>query len=170
MSHGKLILASFLAGSSVSAAQTTSQNIADLMYGKPVHTRLRGVRIAFDGRDVVLVGTAHQSFKFAARFPAQVSVSPERRFLVHNFGNGSGQIYDFAVYRLPNGSRITMDGFKRRVLRTARSQRTCRAQLKQISFLVVGWESAHALRVKTEDWTRHPGCERLNRSWTVKID
>jgi len=142
---------------------------AYLVIDKPLHRNLNGIAIDYDGNDRLKVRSRSRLLDLGALAPAQLSVSPTRQYLAHGFGNGSGQIYDVQIFSLTTGRRVSVSGFKQRVLSFARSRRTCRARLSQISFLVERWTSAHALQIGTEDWTRRPGCGHLHRKWTLNV-
>jgi hypothetical protein len=101
--------------------------------------------------------------------PAIVGVSRDGRYLVHNFGNGSGQVYHLRAFALPSGRSVDVSRFKQRVLTFAHAKRACRARSSQISYLVEGWLSKDKVRIGTEDWTRRPGCDYLYRKWIFKL-
>lgn len=168
MSYWQVILGVSLSAVSGSVV-ASDRSMLDALYGKPIRSTLRGVRIDYDGRDAISIRAARHRFTVPAKSPAQISVSPGGRFLAHNFGSGSGQIYDLSIYALPRGSIEPIGRFKQRVLRTAHARRNCKARLNQISFLVDRWLSPTTIKIRTEDWTRRPGCDVLNRAWTMKV-
>lgn len=141
----------------------------DLAFGKPVHINAKGYVVDYDGKDAVVVRTTNHSTRLKAMVPAHLTVSPTGRYIVHNFGNGSGQVYDIRVYALRNGRLVNERPFKRKVVAFAHSRTSCRAQADQISYLAEAWLSPSALRIRTEDWTRRPGCEHIDRKWTFEL-
>lgn len=140
-----------------------------LRQGDPLRVTQRGAVVKFDGRDRVIVRYKTSNLVLAAKTPATLSISPDGQLVVHNFGSGSGQVYDLAAYRLRNGAKVDTSEFKRRVVRFARARSTCRIQPDQVSYLATGWSGSRVLKVKTEDWSRRPGCSRLNRAWSVRL-
>lgn len=152
------------------AAASKSPIVIDLFYGTPIRIALRGAVINYAGRDIVRVKANNGHwFRFDARTPAQLSVSPTGRYLFYNFGNGSGQIYDVAVYSLPAGAPQNIRRFKSKVLAFAHSVKSCKAHPDQISFAAEEWIGEKAIKIRTEDWTRRPGCDILNRRWTIRL-
>jgi hypothetical protein len=141
--------------------------LIDLLLGAPKHATLNGVRLNYDGKDGLIVGVNRRVLRLSAKTPAQVRISRNGTFIVHNFGNGSGQVYDFRVYALRTGHALNVSIFKKHVLTFARAH-TCRASPDQISYLVERWLSPTSLLIRTEDWTRR-GCNRLNRNWTLRL-
>lgn len=141
----------------------------DILYGAPIKKQIGSATILYDGRGGIRVTFAHHSFLLPAKTPAQLSISPNFTYLIHNFGNGSGQIYDLRVYRLRTGSEVNIDQFIDGVMRFSRALKTCKAKRTETSFLVENWISPSSIRIRTEDWTRRPGCNRLNRSWILRL-
>jgi hypothetical protein len=154
--------------SSCSDPGVASQHI-DLAYGTPTKTRLGAAIVNYDGRDQIIVHYADRVLTLRALTPAQISISPNGAYLLHNFGNGSGQVYDIAVRNMRNGATLDISGFKRRVLEFARGKTTCTVRPDEISYLFERWQTARGLKIRTEDWTRRPGCEHLNRSWQLRL-
>jgi hypothetical protein len=140
-----------------------------LLDGRPFQRTVGGVRIDYDGHDSVLVGSKDRSLRIRAQAPARLMVASNGRYLVHNFGSGSGQVYNLSIYRLSNGKLIDVTAFKNRVLNYGRRSASCSISEDQISFGVNRWAGPNSLMVRTEDWSRGPGCERLNRSWKLDL-
>src|SRR5205814_9988940 len=132
---------------------TNSPTSIDLLLGTPKHATLNGVRLDYDGKEALIVRAKRGAFRLSAKPPAQVRISRNRTFIVHNFGNGSGQVYDFRVYAVRTGQAFTVSKFKKHVLKFARAH-ACRASPDQISYLVERWLSPTSLLIRTEDWTR----------------
>jgi hypothetical protein len=160
-----IIIAALLAATVPEPRQT---NGVDLLSGNPVHTILKGVRLDYDGKSLFKVRARGRVLRFRALDPASVIISGNGRYLVHNFGNGSGQIYDLRVFTLPTGQPISVRPFKERVLRFAHDRKSCSARMDEISFVVERWRSPAALQIGTEDWTRRPGCGHLFRKWIFR--
>jgi hypothetical protein len=154
-----------LATSTVAYADKT----IPLSDGKPLLRILGGDHVKFDGRNIVQVWSNAGKLKLRARTPATLMVSPSGELIVHNYGDGSGQVYDIAVYRLRGAKQIGIGRFKERVLRYARSFAKCKIRPDQISYIADRWSEATVVKIRTEDWSRRSGCSHVNRTWTFKV-
>jgi hypothetical protein len=137
--------------------------------GEPLDTVRNGVRVRFDSKQNVTVTSKHRKVVFAAKLPATISTSPDGRMIVHNYGNGSGQVYDLAIYDLMHQRKINLTPFKNGVVRFAKRQHNCRIMPDKISYLSGHWIRSDILQIRTEDWSRTSDCSGLNRSWTFQI-
>ena len=130
---------------------------------------MRGVELRYDGQNLLRVNSRGRALRLSAMTPAVVGISPDARYLVHNFGNDSGQVYDIRLYSLRDDHPISAGIFKQRVLKFAHLKHTCRPRSYEISYLAEGWISSNSLEIGTEDWTRRPGCESLYRKWRLNL-
>lgn len=126
------------------------------------------IYVSFDGKDELLIRKAGRSLKFSARSPSLLSFSPSRDVVALNFGNGSGQVYDVAVYNLSDGREIDIQPFRSSIIKHAR-EHGCLANPDVASIVVEKWMSDRQIRVATEDFSRKENCSVLNKTWTIEL-
>jgi hypothetical protein len=145
-------------------------NLLRLDDGKPFSRSLGAHQVKFDGRSTVDIRSNAGNLRIIAKTPATLLISPNGSLVSHNYGNGSGQVYDLAVYRLRDGVQLTNTRmFKRKVFQFARRTSSCKIRRDQISYIVEGWSRPTVLKIRTEDWSRKSGCDHVNRSWTFRV-
>ena len=171
MSKTKIIISAIasLCIASQCPGRGTSVSTADLLYGQRTSVSLRNVHINYDGKNTVILSTKSRQIQIAANAPAQISVSPNSRYVVYDFGRDSGQIYNIEVHDLMRGGMDRLNYFKRRVIKFGRSRPSCYVKYDEVSYLFTKWLGEAAFQVRTEDWTRRPGCGHLNRSWRIDL-
>lgn len=170
MPHWRMIALLAAGFASAGMAGVGPGDTVTLNDGKPVTGRLSGqVRIAFDGHNVLEVDNGTRSLRLDPRTPAVLSASQDARFLVLNFGDGSGQVYGLSAYDLRSGAPIDLSRFVNSVLSFARRTGSCQVNQDEISFVFTRWNGAGSIEVKTEDFTRTPDCSAINRTWVVDL-
>ncbi len=145
------------------ACAATSDRIV-LTDGRPVEGVISGVRISFDGNDELKIYDGSNVRVMSARSPAIISVTPDARHLLHNYGNGSGQVYIMAIYSIENWRRLDLSFIRDSVYNFA-DENGCHPGDDEISYLFNEWHNG-SLEITTEDFTRRQGCSMLNRDWT----
>ena len=139
-----------------------------LVDGKPIEQTIGGVRVSFDGKSALAVSAHGRTKSLDAKTPAVVSISRDGRFLMHNYGDGSGQVYDIGIYSSNDWNTIDISSFRRSVLQFARSN-GCTIQSDQISFVFTSWHGSSSVNLRTEDFSRKEGCAFLNRAWQIDL-
>lgn len=171
MSHWRIALA---AATWIAVVTASAQDLRDqqihLLDGKPLAESLpsSGIVVTYDGDDDLMIRREDMTLKLSARTPSVLSFSPERVAVVLNFGDGSGQVYDVAVYDLVSGNQFDIGGFRESLLKYAR-HRKCPTGADAVSIVFKRWLSDTRIEVSTEDFSRTRGCSALNRSWRINI-
>jgi hypothetical protein len=147
-----------------------TRETVSLLDGKPVSSSMgQGkVSVSFDGSDGLVVADARGRMTLSARTPSTFCVSPDGRLAILNFGNGSGQVYNLDVYHLSTKRILSLASFRRHLISYAR-RHSCSAKADQISIVFGKWIGRDSIFLKTEDFTRRPGCSSLNRSWKLDL-
>lgn len=158
-----------ISGDGQHGARPASQ--IDLVDGEPIKLKwLRGgIKASFDGKESVLITTPHGTFRISAKTPSLIGVSSDGSRIVHNYGDGSGQVYSIAFYQSRSGNSMDIQKFYGKVMRYSKSIPGCRIRLEEISFLFTRWRSNSVALIRTEDMSRRAGCSKLNRLWDVSI-
>lgn len=169
MSNWKITSAVF-ALTLVSCAHAVEGKYIELLDGKAVtEIAISGdTVVSFDGKSELLIDKAGIVLRVPARTPSVLHISPSRTLALLNYGDGSGQVYDIAVYRLSDGREIDTQQF-RSSLRDYASDHGCIAAPDAASIVFKKWMSADQIEVATEDFSRTTNCSALNRIWTIDL-
>lgn len=161
----KLVAAVILLPLQLACTETRDREI--LLDGQPLKRHLGNSELFYDGKSSLSISFKQKIHRLEAKVPAVVSVSEDGRYFLHNYGNGSGQVYDVAIYSLPDWHAVDTGSFRQSVLGFAKTH-GCKVEPDQISILFEDW-SESAATVRTEDFTRHEGCSMINRTWTIRL-
>jgi hypothetical protein len=169
MPYRKIIAIFFLVSTAGCASSSDSLEEVAIDDGRPLGVRGDGISLDFDGANSVRVSSGERQFSIGARSPATAFFSPDKRFLAFNFGNGSGQVYDLDIYELKTGRKYNLASLKSSLTRTAAAQ-GCRAASDAVSVLFDRWTGNNGYTVRTEDFSRSPGCSSLAGEWKMKLE
>lgn len=171
MSHWRIALtaATWMTLVTANAQDRTDQQIR-LLDGKPLVESLPSseIVVSYDGNDDLTIRREDTTLQLSARPPSVLSFSPKKDAVVLNFGDGSGQVYDIAVYNLVSGKQFGIGGFRESLLKYARN-RKCPTEAEAVSVVFKRWLSETRIEVSTEDFSRVRGCSALNRSWRINL-
>lgn len=169
MSNWKLAIIVY-AISLAACVQTAAHRYIELLDGIPIdnETIADDIRVSFDGNDQLVVTKDSKAVNLSARTPSVLHVSPAGDVIVLNFGDGSGQVYDIAVYRLIDGAEVDVREFRSTAQKYARSN-GCQAAPDAASIVFQKWLPNDEIEVTTEDFSRSADCSSLNRTWRIAL-
>jgi len=124
--------------------------------------------IQYDGDNRIRVSIASHEINLNARPPATLSLSPDQRYVAHNFGDGSGQVYSLDLRDTQTGAKISLADFENE-FRRRMNRAGCKQPTDEFSYVFERWLSSTSFSLKTEDWTRRPGCEVMAKEWVVRL-
>lgn len=170
MSKWKKIVSAVWGLTLAACVYSDEKNFIELLDGKAVSkVALAGDTFAsFDGNSELVIEKAGVVLRLPARTPSILEISPGHSFALLNFGDGSGQVYDIAVYRLSDGQELELQQF-RSSLSAHASTHGCSAPPDAASIIFKRWLSDKSIEVSTEDFSRTTKCSALNRSWTIDL-
>lgn len=167
MSYWKLIA---LLLTSCASAPTDVRSSTRLLDGMPNKGTLSAnVKYAYNGKSSLVIITRRKKIFIDPKSPALISTSKDEKFLVLNYGDGSGQVYSVSLYDLSIGTNINLSPSLSHVISYARSHNNCTINLDQISFVFDRWIGSNEFLVKTEDFSRSPNCGHANQLWKVDL-
>ena len=168
MSNRRLIVAITLFVLASACARASLQDRIVVADGSPFAFNEGTLNIKFDGSSFIIVSTNSKTLSIPARTPATVLMSPDRQFMVLNFGDGSGQVLDLEAYDLRSLRQISVLAFKANVVSATKAGR-CDIRDDEISYVASDWRKENELRVKTENWSRRAPCAALDRGWILSL-
>jgi len=143
----------------------------NIMDGRPIKNLAleNNVVIDFDGANLLTVSASSMSFTIDPKTPSFIQVSPDGQYLLNNFGDGSGQVYQIEIYDLKSKKFVSVGFIHNAISSFIESIEKCSAKPDEISYIFSSWASSRTILFKTEDFSRSGGCSQLNRSWNLTI-
>ncbi|MBX3564028.1 MAG: hypothetical protein KF730_05555 [Sphingomonas sp.] len=145
-------------------------NSIDIIEGKAItnYRFEKDLLVSFDGKDGITIKYGTTGINIPARTPSTLISFPLSRYIILNFGDGSGQVYDILGIKLNNGEQINFEPLKRSMIQFARKNR-CAIKKDEISIILVGWDKFDNILLKSEDFSRLGNCSIMNRTWKFSL-
>ena len=133
MSYWKLAI---LLLTSCATAPSTEQSSANLLDGKPRGGILSGgVEYKFDGVKSLTVAKGNKELSIDPKTPSVIASSSDGKFLILNYGDGSGQVYSISLYDLARGHSIALNSSISTLVQYAKSKNGCAMNADEISII-----------------------------------